>query len=103
MRKIAIFTGYGGFTISKRAVEYLKAHGIENPVHVEEYDHEDYMLAHPFNKERDNPVLIQCIETLGDKAGEHLKVVEIPDDVEWMVCDSEGGTEWVAEKHRTWF
>jgi len=30
-----------------------------------------------------------------------LKIVEVPDDVEWEV-DEYDGNEWVAEKHRTW-
>lgn len=30
-----------------------------------------------------------------------LKVVEIPDDVDWEVEDYDG-VEWIAEKHRVW-
>lgn len=30
-----------------------------------------------------------------------LKIVEIPDDVEWEICEYDG-LEWVAEKHRKW-
>ena len=30
-----------------------------------------------------------------------LKVVEIPDDVEYDIQEYDGN-EWVAEKHRTW-
>jgi hypothetical protein len=38
-----------------------------------------------------------------DADGEHsaLKVVEVPDDVEWEIKEYDGN-EWVAEKHRTW-
>jgi hypothetical protein len=53
---------------------------------------------------RDDPILIQVIEELGEFAdGRHaeLKIVEIPDDVEWQI-DEYDGVEWVAEKHRTW-
>lgn len=53
---------------------------------------------------RDDPVLAQVVEELGKKAnGDHagLKVVEIPDDVEWQIEEYDGA-EWVAEKHRTW-
>lgn len=56
------------------------------------------------NFERDDPVLIQVVEELGPKAnGKHasLKIVEIPDDVEWQIEEYDG-SEWVAEKHRTW-
>jgi hypothetical protein len=53
---------------------------------------------------RDDSLLVQVVEELGDLAnGRHaeLKVVEVPDDVEWAIEEYDG-TEWVAEKHRTW-
>lgn len=53
---------------------------------------------------RDDPVLIQVVEELGEKANNRfseLKIVEIPDDVEWEIAEYDGN-EWVAEKHRTW-
>jgi hypothetical protein len=53
---------------------------------------------------RNDPVLIQVIEELGDAAnGEHaeLAIVEIPDDVEWEISEYDG-REHVAEKHRVW-
>jgi hypothetical protein len=54
--------------------------------------------------ERNDPALIEVVKELGEKAnGEHakLKVVEIPDGVEWEI-DEYDGIEWIAEKHRTW-
>ena len=53
---------------------------------------------------RNDPYLIEVIEELGGKAnGEWsvIKVVEIPDDVEWVIKDYDG-MEYVVEKHRTW-
>lgn len=53
---------------------------------------------------RDDPVLVQVVEEMGAKAsGQHgdLRVVEIPDGVEWEI-DEYDGSEHVAEKHRTW-
>jgi hypothetical protein len=53
---------------------------------------------------RDWPLLIQCVEALGDKAGgcsAQLKVIEIPDDVEYEI-DEYDGNENIAEKHRVW-
>ena len=53
---------------------------------------------------RDDPYLIQAVETLKKKAnGAHaeLTVVEIPDDVDWEIEEYDG-REWIAEKHRTW-
>ena len=53
---------------------------------------------------RNDPVLIQVIQELGKGAdGRHaeLKIVEIPDDVQWQIQEYDG-LEWVAEVHRTW-
>lgn len=55
--------------------------------------------------QRDNPFLIQAIEELGDKAnGPHakIKIVEIPDDVEYEI-DEYDGIEHIAEVHRRWY
>jgi hypothetical protein len=48
--------------------------------------------------------LVQIVEELGEKANgfaAELKVVEIPEDVEYTVEEYDG-IEWVAEVHRTW-
>jgi len=53
---------------------------------------------------RDDPVLVQVVRELGSEAGGRfadLKVVEIPADVEWTIEEYDG-SEWIAEKHRTW-
>lgn len=53
---------------------------------------------------RDDPDLIAVVKKLGKKVNggcAELKIVEIPDDVEWII-DEYDGVEWVAEKHRTW-
>ena len=53
---------------------------------------------------RDDPDLIAVVRELGDEAnGNHatLRVIEIPDDVEWEIEEYDG-QEWVAERHRTW-
>lgn len=55
-------------------------------------------------KVRACPILVKVIEEMGEKAnGQHttLKVVEVPDAVEWTVEEYDG-SEWIAEKHRTW-
>jgi hypothetical protein len=54
---------------------------------------------------RDDPVLIEVIEELGDAANgdcAELAIVEIPDDVEWEISEYDG-SEHVAEKHRVWY
>ena len=53
---------------------------------------------------RDDPVLVQVVEEMGAAAGSRhsaLKVVEIPDNVEWTISDYDG-IEHIAERHRTW-
>jgi len=57
-----------------------------------------------YDIERNDPILIEVIEKLGEKAdGQHakLKIVEIPDDVEWQIGEYDG-IEWVEEQHRRW-
>jgi hypothetical protein len=56
------------------------------------------------NISRDDPALIQVIRELGDESSGHcaeLKIVEIPDDVDWVI-DEYDGNESVEEKHRSW-
>ena len=53
---------------------------------------------------RDDPDLVYTVEYLGRKAadvGVSLHIIEIPDDVDWMIVESDNG-EYVAEKHRVW-
>lgn len=91
--KIVINTCYGGFGLSKEAKDLYKQ--LKN-VKV------DYF--HSGDIERNDPLLIEIIEKLGEDAnGEYskLKIVEIPDDVEWQIEEYDGW-EHVAEKHRTW-
>ena len=86
--KVVINKCFGGFGLSKEAYKFLNipwdGYGFE------------------FMEDRSNPALVKCVETLGNKAsGElsSLKVVEIPDDVEWEI-DEYDGVEWATEKHR---
>ena len=54
--------------------------------------------------DRTHPLLIKVVEELGEEANtevSELKIVEIPDDVEWEIEEYDG-MEWVSEKHRTW-
>ena len=54
--------------------------------------------------ERNDSVLVQIVEEMEkDANGSHanLKVVEIPDGVQWEIEEYDG-IEWIAEAHRTW-
>ena len=53
---------------------------------------------------RNDPRLIAVVEELGKEANtwaSSLKVVEVPDDVDWTIEEYDG-LEWVSERHRTW-
>ena len=90
--KVVINTCYGNFCLSEAAYKFL---GLEWDNHGYEYSEYD---------DRTNPKLVECVETLGKAANgafADLKVVEVPDDVEWDI-ENYDGVEWVSEAHRTW-
>jgi len=56
------------------------------------------------NIERDDPILIEIVESLGDKASgqcAELSVTEIPDGTAWQIEEYDG-MEHIAETHGTW-
>jgi hypothetical protein len=111
--KIVINTCFGGFDLSDEAIQlYAKLAGInlvEGPkqygithFYVDSVSEENYFSYYKIA--RDDGFLIETVETLGEAANGDcaaLKVVEIPDDVDWEI-DEYDGNEHVAEKHRTW-
>lgn len=94
MQRIVINKCFGGFGLSDEALDLYKAKsGIGKNDEV--YDR---------NIERDDSTLIEVIEELGPMAyGDcsELKIVEIPDGVEWTIEEYDG-KEWISEVHRTW-
>ena len=57
-----------------------------------------------YDVHRDDTTLVQVVEELGELANgryTELKVVEVPDDVQWHIGEYDGW-EWVAENHRKW-
>ncbi len=92
--KIVINKCYGGFGVSDAAyARYRLEKGITD------VDHRDYYI------ERNDPVLVSIVEDMGeDSFGDYaeLKVVEIPDDVEYLIHDYDG-QETIHEQHRVWF
>lgn len=68
------------------------------------YSETNKLSINKYDIERNDPVLIQIIEEMGkDSWGPYaqLSIVEIPDDVDFVVEEYDG-REWVAETHRTW-
>jgi hypothetical protein len=129
--KVVINTCYGGFNLSNEAFEeYLKIKDIKfytdeglfgsknyYTVPVEEYvannqkcsekldfTETDGLYLSPYDIERNDPILVSIVERLKEKADgtyARLKIVEVPDDVQWVIEEYDG-SEWVAESHRTW-
>jgi hypothetical protein len=91
--KVVINDCFGGFGLSDAALdEYKSRKGITDP---------DFYY---YNIARDCPVLVAMVEEQGtaiNGAFSDLKVVEIPDGVNWYI-DEYDGNEHVAERHRTW-
>ena len=93
MTKIVINTCFGGFGLSEASLEdYKKRKNITD----ENFYHWDIP--------RDCPDLVAMVEEGGtdvDGIYSELKVVNVPDDVNWFIHEYDG-MEHVAERHRTW-
>jgi hypothetical protein len=93
MTKIVINTCHGGFGISAAAEsKYRELAGITDP------DFHSRLIP------RDDEHLIAVVELMGraaDGGYAELKIIEIPDGVNWYVEEYDG-RERVAERRRTW-
>lgn len=101
--KIVINDCYGGFGLSKEAVDRYCA---EKEIEPGEWNKTwgFYSNFYCKNIPRDDELLVRLVEELGDKANGNcaeLKIVEIPDGVEWQIKEYDG-MEHIAERHRTW-
>lgn len=130
--KVVINSCYGGFSLSNKAYAELIKLGVPLKEYVQQKrdlvtgrylpepanDGEvifqsttDFSILGRYwdNWTRDNrthPLLIQVIEQLGTEKASgdcaKLKIVEIPDDVDFEI-DEYDGIESIHEKHRSWF
>lgn len=113
MIKVVINREYGGFGLSEKALRrYAELKGITLIEQENEHGWTDFYLNEVnednlFNDreiDRADPALIQVVEEMGSIASGNfsaLKIVELPEDVEWNVHEYDG-LEWIAEKHRIW-
>jgi len=89
--KIVINTCFGGFGISDIGrIDYESRSGVS--------------LGSDWDISRTDLTLVAMVEEdsgLYSGWSASLKVVTIPDDVDWVIVDYDG-QEHVAEKHRTW-
>lgn len=109
MTKIVINIEYDYLSLTNPAMErYIELS--QRPIQIVDEDdgYRQYTLNdEPFHRrdiERTDPALIQLVEETNGKCcnlGE-LRVVEIPDDVEWEIFSWDNGREEIHEKHRSW-
>lgn len=104
--KIVYNNTYGGFSLSKEAMLWMMDHG-----HIfEDYTREEIEERGKFPRfypeiERHNPILVQCVEELGEKAGSNLSIQEIDCDM-YRIDDYDGlesvytpdTTDWIIIK-----
>lgn len=113
MTKVVINACYGGFSLSEEAIDlFLNKKGLPFTKEKGEYFS---LCGHTYNVngeeywsdrdiERNDPVLIEVVQELGEKANgrcAELSIVEVPDDAKWHIAEYDG-YEHVAENHRTW-
>ena len=55
-----------------------------------------------YNIDRTDPALLQVVNELKDSEQLDLKIVEVPDDVQWKIGEDETGPECVREVSRCW-
>jgi hypothetical protein len=114
IRQIVINASFGGFGLSDKAIaRYAELSGISLVPVENEYGYctawykdsvDDKNFWSCIDISRDDKHLVQVVRELGANANDcfaSLKIVEIPADVEWVICDYDG-QEWIAEAHRTW-
>ena len=91
--KIVINKCFGGFSLSKKAMLELGWN-----------EEEEHSYSFSEKIERNDPRLVAIVESYdanGELGLSSLKVVEIPDGVNWEIKEYDG-LEHVAEVHRTW-
>ena len=85
MKKVVYNACYGGFSLSNKAVNWLLNHGYQVP---KEYKH--FMIE--MDVPRHHPLLIQCVEELGDEVNgqcSRLAIEEIEED-RYIITEYDG-------------
>jgi len=121
MQKIVINNCFGGFGLSEKAFELLlERKGIKFDKVVdpsrgallgtsyyksgEPHSDQTYISEYSYCGDRTDPDLVAVVEELAELAdgwAAELSIVEVPDGVEWHICEYDG-IEHIAENHRTW-
>ena len=75
MNKVVYNAAYGGFSMSNKAINWLLDHGYKKP------EDPDFLIERDIS--RHNPLLVQCVEELGNEANglySRLTIAEIESD-----------------------
>jgi hypothetical protein len=112
--KIVINSDFGGFGLSDAAIrEYALRKGFTLVEEVcGQFGHTNFYKGEVSDENfffesdipRDDELLVEIVQRMGEDANgrfSSLKIVEIPDGVEWFIAEYDG-REHVAERHRTW-
>lgn len=114
--QVVINSDYGGFGLSNEAMQFIASRKGWNYQVTDSYERwweppidsqECAVFGHQIwdvDLPRTDSDLVQCVELLGDRSwgrNAELKVVEVPDEVEWHIQEHDG-REWIAEDHRVW-
>ena len=89
MGRVVINTCYGGFSLSDEACEWLEDHGLE-------------IESAYYPGSRNHPLLIQCVEELGNEASgmfSNLMIEEFEGDLYHI--NEYDGKEWVETPNTT--
>jgi hypothetical protein len=88
------------YTVSPQEYDKMKEEDEKN----KNYEKSNSVYFSSYNIGRTDPILIQVVKELGEKAnGSHaeLEIVTIPDGIDWVI-DEYDGMERVEEAHRSW-
>ena len=98
--KIELNKCYGGFGVSKEACQYMADRGHQGAIeHLQQYQNEDEWIEF-YNVKRDDPLLVEAVQTLGDKASASFARLVIVDfDVNQLISEYDGN-ESLAISHR---
>jgi len=116
MKEIVINRCYGGFGLSREAV--LRFNELSEDIKIPYLDWPSgemgrigytekgsLLPGYQYDVSRDHPILIKVVKELKKKASgpfADLKIVKIPDDVQWEVTEYDG-MEMIEEVHRSWY
>jgi len=97
--KVVINGCFGGFGLSEKALDRYNELAMRDPSRITNKE-----IEYHYSIERNDPLLVQVVEELGagaDNKYSELKIVDIPDDIEWYIHEYDG-LEAVYEQHRVW-